>query len=90
MTKTYEFKYDKRAGGKYTELNDNGNITIVDRGFNPQYTSEIETKKAEYEAQGYTEKISGIRADIKEALNACETEEEKKRVMDATARSLTR
>ncbi len=75
--KTYEFKFDRRAGGSFTELNDNGEITIADRGFNPSTTAEREAKKAEYKAMGYTEKTS--RAI--EALREAETREEMETVL---------
>jgi hypothetical protein len=75
--KTYEFKFDRRAGGSFTELNDNGKVTIVDRGFNPSTTAERETKKAEYEALGYTEKTSRTI----EALREAETREEMETVL---------
>jgi hypothetical protein len=77
MTKTYQFKFDKRAGGNYTELNDNGEISIVDKGFNPSLTSELEAKKAEYEAMGFVEKTSDIINDFREA----ETWEEKETIL---------
>lgn len=88
MSKTYEFKYDKRVGGEYTELNDNGKITIVDRGFNPRYTKEIKAKKAEYESQGYVEKVSEIIQASRGAIADCDTVEEKHKIMDTIAKSI--
>jgi hypothetical protein len=90
MSKTYEFKYDKRVGGAYTEFNDNGKITIVDKGFNPKFTKEIEDKKAEYESQGYIEKVSEMIQASRSAIADCDTKEEKYKVMDTIARSVTR
>jgi len=87
IMKTYEFKY-LNSIGEYIELNDYGVISIVERGFIARYTHEVEAIKKKYEDMGYTEKLSAIRKAIREGLGDCESEEERKALLAATANSI--
>lgn len=69
--KTYEFDYN-RSLGEHIKLVDNGEVRR--EPFRPRFSSEIKAKRAELEAQGYTEKVSPIISAMREAKNKDELE----------------